>query len=149
VKGNFLQLLKGLCKGLPLPLAWVDNRRSLIYRGNLVDALVCCVHHRFASGRTYLVSDGEDLSTRDLVQRLGKALGRTPRLWPLPQSVLWAMGWLAGQQAAIDRLLGSLQIDSQKIRCELGWHPPFSVDRGLAETAAWYRGQLLQPSAVS
>jgi len=140
VGGNFLQLLNILRRGIPLPLASVQNRRSLIYRENLVDALVSCVRDRRAVGQTYLISDGEDLSTPDLIRRLGKALGVTVRLWPFPLSVLRRMGQVAGKQALIDRLLGSLQVNSTKIKRELDWHPPFSLDRGLAETAAWYCG---------
>ena len=149
VGGNFLQLLNLLRRGIPLPLARVENRRSLIYRGNLVDALTRCVHDSRAAGQTYLVSDGEDLSTPELIRRLGEALGMTTHLWPLPLSMLRWMGRIIGKTAMIDRLLGSLQIDSSKIRRELDWHPPFSVDRGLAETAAWYRGQVLQLQPTS
>ena len=138
VGGNFLQLLKILRRGVPLPLACVQNRRSLIYRGNLVDALVCCVRDIRAVGQTYLVSDGEDLSTPELIRRLGKALGVTVRLWPFPLSTLRWIAQVAGKQAVIDRLLGSLTVNSSKIRRELDWHQPFPVDRGLAETAAWY-----------
>jgi len=138
VGGNFLQLLNVLRRGIPLPLASVQNRRSLIYRENLVDALVSCVRDRRAVGQTYLISDGEDLSTPDLIRRLGKALGVTVRLWPVPLSVLRWMGQVAGKQALIDRLVGSLQVNLSKIKRELDWHPPCSVDRGLAETAAWY-----------
>jgi len=135
VGGNFLQLINIVRKGIPLPLARVTNRRSLIYRGNLVDALVHCVQDRRAAGRTFLVSDGEDLSTAELVRRLAWLLQKTPRLWPLPLWVLRGMGKLIGKTAMIDRLLGSLQIDSSRIRMELDWHPPYSVDQGLAETA--------------
>ncbi|HSA62434.1 MAG TPA: SDR family oxidoreductase [Nitrospiraceae bacterium] len=138
VGGNFLQLLNILRRGVPLPLALVQNRRSLVYRGNLVDALTRCVREVRAARQTYLVSDGEDLSTPELIRRLGKALGKTVHLWPAPLSLLRGLGRLAGKQAVFDRLLGSLQVDPSKIRQELNWCPPFSVDRGLAETAAWY-----------
>ncbi len=141
VGGNFLQLLNILRRGIPLPLASVQNRRSLIYRENLVDALVSCVRDRRAVGQTYLISDGEDLSTPELIRRLGKALGVTVHLWPFPVSVLRRIGQIARKQALINRLLGSLQVNLSKIKRELDWHPPFSVDRGLAETAAWYCGQ--------
>ena len=149
VGGNFLQLLNILRRGVPLPLALVQNRRSLVYQGNLVDALTRCVRDVRASGQTYLVSDGEDLSTPELIRRLGKALGQTVRLWPLSLSVLSWLGRLVGKQAMIDRLLGSLQVNSSKIRQELDWYPPFSVDRGLAETAAWYcaRSPRLHPGS--
>lgn len=138
VGGNFLQLLNILRRGVPLPLVLMQNRRSLVYRGNLVDALTRCVREVRAAGQTYLVSDGEDLSTPELIRRLGKALGKTVHLWPAPLSLLRGLGRLAGIQAVFDRLLGSLQVDPSKIRQELNWRPPFSVDRGLAETAAWY-----------
>jgi len=149
VGGNFLQLLNILRRGVPLPLALVQNRRSLVYQGNLVDALTRCVRDVRAAGRTYLVSDGEDLSTPELIRRLGKALGQTVRLWPLSLSVLSWLGRLVGKQAMIDRLLGSLQVNSSKIRRELDWYPPFSVDQGLAETVAWYcaRSSRLHPSS--
>lgn len=140
VRGNFLELLKILQRGVPLPLATVQNRRSLVSRGNLIDALLCCVRDKRAAGQTYLVSDGEDLSTPELIRRLSKAMGVKARLWPFPVLLLRWVGQLAGQRGAIDRLLGSLQVDSSKIRRELDWHPPFSIDRGLIETAAWFCG---------
>jgi nucleoside-diphosphate-sugar epimerase len=138
VGGNFLQLLHIIRRGIPLPLASVQNRRSLIYLENLVDALACCVKDARAAGQTYLVSDGEDLSTPELIRRLGRALGLTVRLWPFPLPMLRCLGYIAGKQEVIDRLLGSLQVNSSKIRRELDWHPPFSVDHGLAETATWF-----------
>ena len=140
VRGNFLELLKILQRGVPLPLATVQNRRSLVSRGNLIDALLCCVRDKRAAGQTYLVSDGEDLSTPELIRRLSKAMGIKARLWPFPILLLRWAGQLAGRRGAIDRLLGSLQVDSSKIRRELDWHPPFSIDRGLVETAAWFCG---------
>lgn len=149
VKGNFLQLLKILQRGVPLPLATVHNRRSLVSRGNLIDALLCCVRDKRAAGQTYLISDGEDLSTPELIRRLSKAMGVKARLWPFPIPLLRWMGQLVGQRAAIDRLLGSLQVDSSKIRRELDWNPPFSIDRGLVETAAWFREQSPVCSATS
>lgn len=149
VGGNFLQLLNVLRRRIPLPLACVRNRRSLVYRGNLVDALIRCMQDVRAAGQTYLVSDGEDLSTPELIRRLGSAMGLTTHLWPLSVSALRWFGWVAGKQAVIDRLLGSLQVDSSKIRRELDWHPPFSVDRGLAETAAWYCGRSFRLSPTS
>jgi len=138
VCGNFLSLLKLVHRGVPLPFGAVRNKRSLIYRDNLVDALITCVRGSRAAGQTYLASDGEDLSTPELIRRLGKAMGLTVRLWSLPSSVLRGIGKIAGKGAAIDRLIESLSVDSSKIRQELSWHPPFSVDQGLAETAAWF-----------
>jgi nucleoside-diphosphate-sugar epimerase len=105
-----------------------------------VDALVRCAHEPRAANQTYLISDGEDLSTPELITRLGTAMKAAVRLWPVPVSVLRSLGLITGQRGAVDRLAGSLQVDSSKIRQELAWHPPFSVDQGLEDTAAWFRG---------
>lgn len=139
VRGNFLQLLNILRKGIPLPLASIHNQRSLVYLGNLVDALARCVQDPRAARRTYLVRDVEDLSTPELVRRLAGAMGSRVRLWSCPTSFLYWMGQVAGKREMIDRLVGSLQVNSSKIQTELDWHPPFTVDAGLAETADWFR----------
>lgn len=144
VRGNFLELLKAIRRGIPLPLGLVQNHRSLIYRGNLVDALMRCVTDRRAAGQTYLVSDGDDLSTPELIRRLGLAMGKSTRLWPVSGRILRFLGRLVNQSGAIERLTGSLQVDISKIRLELQWRPTFSVDFGLAETADWF----LRPSAA-
>lgn len=141
VGGNLLQLLDIIHKGIPLPLASAENRRSLIYRQNLVDLLVTCIHKKAAAGQTYLVSDGEDLSTPEFIRRLAKALGLPARLWPLPRFLLRGLSRIVGKPAVMDRLLGSLQVDSSKIRRELNWDPPFPVDQGFAEMAAWFRAR--------
>jgi nucleoside-diphosphate-sugar epimerase len=138
VKANFLALVRACARRLPLPLGAVDNRRSLIGLGNLVDALALCVEHPGAAGRTYLVRDGEDLSTPELVRRLSAALGVVPRLLPVPPALLRLAGGLAGKGPAVERLLGSLTIDDSCIRRELGWVPPETVDDGLAATARWF-----------
>ncbi len=134
VKGNFAQMIKVLVKGLPLPLASVQNLRSLIYVENLVDALILCATHPAAAGQTYLVSDGEDISTSGLLCQLGDALKRPVRLFFCPSVILKLSGRLIGKSDQIERLLGSLQIDSSKIRHELGWNPPFSLQNGLIAT---------------
>lgn len=139
VKGNFAQLLKVLDKGIPLPLASVKNLRSLIYLGNFVDALLQCATHPLAAGQTYLVSDGEVISTPDLLRKLGAAMGRGVRLLPCPQGLLRFAGQLTGRAGQVDRLIGSLQIDSRKIQHELHWLPPFTPAQGLQTTAEWYR----------
>ena len=145
VRGNFLQLLNILHRGVPLPLASIRNQRSLVYLGNLVDALVRCIQDSRAAGRTYLVRDGEDLSTPELVRRLSAAMGTKVCLWSCPTSLLYWMGQVAGKRGMIDRLVGSLQVNSSKIQTELDWHPPFTVDAGLAETAAWFRARTTGP----
>jgi len=133
--GNFAQMLKVLAKGIPLPLASVHNWRSLIYIENLVDALILCTTHPAAAGQTYLVSDGEDISTPDLLRHLGAAMKHPARLFPCPQALLKLAGLLTGKSDQIERLLGSLQLDSRKICSELGWQPPYTLQEGLWLTA--------------
>lgn len=139
VKGNFATMLKVLSKGIPLPFASVNNRRSLVYVGNLVEALILCATHPAAGGRTYLVSDGEDISTSDLLRRLGAELGHAARLFPCPASLLLMIGRLTGKHDQMQRLLGSLRVDSGKIRRELGWMPAYSLQQGLQATAQGWR----------
>lgn len=139
VKGNFAQMLKVLAKGIPLPLVSVGNLRSLVYIGNFVDALRVCATHPAAAGKTFLVSDGEDVSTPELLRQLGGAMGHPARLLPFPPALLHLAGRVTGKSAQVDRLLGSLRVDSGKIRRELGWQPPYTLQQGLQETAEWYR----------
>lgn len=139
VKGNFAQMLKVLTGGIPLPFASVNNRRSLIYIGNLVDVLILCATHPAAANQTYLVSDGEDVSTPDLLRQLGVAIDHPARLFPCPTALLKMAGWLIGKSDQIERLSGSLRVDSSKIRRELGWMPPFTLEKGLHVTAEGYR----------
>jgi len=137
VKGNFLRLLGLVERGLPLPLGSVRNARSLVFTGNLVDAMVRAMAHPEASGGTFLIADGEDLSTPGLVGRMASALGRPARLFPCPPILLSAGARLLGRQEA-GRLLGSLQVDGSGLAAALGWRPPWSVDRAMAETGAWF-----------
>lgn len=143
VKGNFMQMLKVLAMRVPLPLASVHNLRSLIHVGNLADALVACATHPAAAGQTYLVSDGEDVSTPDLLCGLGVAMGRPARLFRFPVGLLKLAGRLTGKSDQLERLLGSLQVDSGKILRELNWTPPCNLQQGLKETAEWYRNTYL------
>lgn len=135
VKGNFAQMLKVLAMGMPLPLASVKNLRSLVYVENLADALILCATHPAAAGNTYLVGDGEDISTPDMLRLLGDAMGHPARLFACPMPLLRLAGRLSGRSDQIDRLLGSLRVDSGKIRRELGWVPPHTVQQGLRLTA--------------
>lgn len=138
VRANFFQLLNLIDKGIPLPLAGVDNRRSLLYLGNFVSAIERCISHPAAANQTFLLSDGEDVSTSVLITRLAHAMGRSPRLFRMPIPLLRSMATLSRKTEAGGRLLNSLRIDSSKIRRVLGWQPPYSVQRGLADTAEWY-----------
>jgi nucleoside-diphosphate-sugar epimerase len=141
VKGNFLRLMNLVARGVPLPLGAVDNRRSFIYTGNLAGAIVKALDAPLAAGRTYLVSDGEDASTPDLVRGLARALGVKPRLLSLPLAALGLGATLAGKRVEFARLTGSLQADSSRIRRELDWQPPFALAQGLELTAKWYQGR--------
>jgi nucleoside-diphosphate-sugar epimerase len=138
VKGNFLALMKALQRGVPLPLGSIENRRSMIYLGNLLDAIKACINSQAPVGNTYLVSDGEDLSTPGLIRQVAAALGVRPRLLPCPPALLALGANLLGRAETWRRLGGSLQVDSSKICRKLGWHPPFSVVQGLEETGRWY-----------
>ena len=131
----------GLKGGIPLPFASIRNRRSLIYVGNLVDALAICATHPNAAGKTYLVSDGEDVSTPELIRRTASAIGVSARLFPVPVSLMKLAGKLTGKSGAVNRLTGSLTVNSSKIRRELGWVPPFTMEEGLGETARWFKNR--------
>jgi nucleoside-diphosphate-sugar epimerase len=141
VKGNFISLLDAVNKGMPLPLAGARNERSLVYVGNLVDALIICANHPAAAGETYLVSDGENVSTANLVRMIAQALGVRPRLIYVPPALFRGAAALLGRSAKVDRLFGSLRVDSGKLHKELNWNPPYTMARGLGETAAWYLGK--------
>lgn len=138
VGGNFLRLMNWIDRGWPLPLGSVSNARSLIYLGNLVDVLTICVESPRAAGKIFLASDGEDVSTPELIRRLARVMGRQPRLISIPPAILRIAGLLTGKSAETERLLGSLCVDSSRIRRELQWTPPFPLEQGLRETAAWY-----------
>ena len=140
VRANFRTMMRWLHRGIPLPLACVtDNRRSLVALDNLVDLLITCLDHPAAANQTFLVSDGEDLSTADLLRRLGRAMGHPARLLPVPTGLLWAGARLLGKGDMAQRLLGSLQVDIEHTRRTLGWAPPVSVDEGLRRTAQGFR----------
>ncbi len=141
VKANFARLLGLVNRGLPLPLASVRNARSLVFLDNLVDFINCCLYHPAAAGQTFLVSDGEDLPTPDLIRKIAGAMGRSARLWPCPVSLLRLVGSLLWRSAEVDRLCGSLRVDSGKAREVLGWRPPYTVDQGIKETVRWYARQ--------
>lgn len=138
VKGNFLRLLQAVARGTPLPLASISNQRSLVYVGNLVDAIIACMDAPAAAGKTFLVSDGEDVSTPVLIRKIAAALGRSPRLLPCPPALLRSVARLFGKEAAVMRLTGSLVVDNSALRRELGWQPRYSLDQGLNATAQWY-----------
>jgi nucleoside-diphosphate-sugar epimerase len=131
VRANFLRLMNLVQRGLPLPLGGLNNRRSLVALDNLVDLLICCARHPAAAGETFLVSDDDDLSTPDLLRRIGAAMGVPVRLVPMPRWLLLQGARLIGRRGEAERLLGSLQVDIRHTRELLGWEPPISVDEGI------------------
>jgi nucleoside-diphosphate-sugar epimerase len=133
VKANFLALMRAVDRGWPLPLASIRNRRSLLYVGNLVDAIRRCLEGGVVQ-KVYAVSDGAPVSTPELCRALGRALGRPARLWPFPPALL-------ALAPGLRRLTDSLEVDDQAIHEELGWRPPFTLEEGLRLTAQWYRAQ--------
>jgi nucleoside-diphosphate-sugar epimerase len=125
---------------MPLPLASTKNQRSMIYVENLVDAILQCMLNPCAAGQTYLVSDGQNVSTPGLIRMIAASLHKQPRLFRFPPLALYMAGRLTGQGPAVDRLIGSLTVDTDKIRNELGWTAPFTLEEGLRNTVFWYEG---------
>ncbi len=138
VRANFLRLMQGLMSGVPLPLGAISNRRSMVALDNLVDLIETCLNHPAATDQTFLVSDGEDLSTKALFQRTAVALGRPARLLPVPVLVLRALARLIGKSDITQRLCGSLRVDISKTRERLSWSPPVSVDEALNKTVKYF-----------
>lgn len=136
VKANFLHLMKLVESGWPLPLGGIQNRRCFLYLGNFVDAIRLCIEHPAAAGQTFLVDDGEPVSTPELIRAIARALGRPARLLALPAGILALAGALLGKRKAAAQLTGSLLIDSSAIRSRLDWTPPHSMAEGLAATVA-------------
>lgn len=134
VKANFRRLLDTVERGWPLPFGAIDNRRSLLYLGNFVDAIRLCLEHPDAAGQTFLIDDGEPVSTPELIRAVAHAMDKPARLPAVPVGLLKLAGTALGKRAAIERLTGSLWVDSALIRTRLGWTPPYSMAAGLAET---------------
>lgn len=138
VKANFLRLMQWVAWGVPLPLGATRNQRSLLYLGNLVSAIDACLTHPSAANQTFLVSDGEDVSTSDLIRGLAAAMGRKARLVSLPPALVSAVAKLLQKGREAERLLSSLQVDSSRIRRTLNWQPPYSLRAGIRQTVDWY-----------
>lgn len=136
VKANFLQLMRWVQRGLPLPLAWVQNRRSMVYVGNLVDLIWHCTRHPQAPGQVFLVSDGLDLSTAQLIRQMAQAMQRRAPLLPCPLWLLRLAARVMGKAAVASRLLGSLQVNIDATRDTLSWQAPFTPEQAMAATVA-------------
>lgn len=143
VKANFKNLIRLTASGLPLPFNGITNRRSFIYIGNLTDAIITCATHPLAKGETFMVSDGCDLSTPELVNMIAFAISKKPILFSLHPGTLRAFGKIVGKGEEVEKLTETLLVDSSKIRNLLGWKPPFSVEEGIRETVKGYG--LLRP----
>ena len=142
VKGNLLHLLRWVARGVPLPLGAVHNQRALVGLSNLVDLLQHCAERPATAGQTFLASDGQDLSSSQLIRLMAEGMNRPARLLPVPMAILKAAGSLLGKRGEIDRLVGSLQVDSGRTRAQLGWTPPVSVEDGIREMARWFARSL-------
>lgn len=142
VKANFLSMLSWLNKGIPLPLGAIGNQRSLVAIGNLVDMIVTCIEHPAAANQIFLVSDGDDLSTSQLLRCLASALGKKVWLLPLPEWLLKLAASAIGQRTVAQRVCGSLHVDIDKNRKLLGWAPPIKVEAAMRQTARQYLDNL-------
>jgi nucleoside-diphosphate-sugar epimerase len=139
VRANFLQLIRWVDSGLPLPLGKIKNKRSLVGVRNLIDFITVCLQDPSAAGEIFLVSDHEDLSTADLVQRIGGFLGRPPYLLPIPYQFMSILARILGKKETFNKLCHSLQVNVEKSRQVLHWTPPFSVNEELEQTVDWYK----------
>lgn len=138
VKANFLSMMNWLKRGIPLPFGAIHNQRSLVALDNLVDLIITCIGHSAAANQTFLVSDGEDLSTSELLRCMGVALGKPARLLPVSSRLLEIGAALLGKRALSQRLCGSLQVDISKTRELLNWSPPINIDEALRNTAKYF-----------
>jgi nucleoside-diphosphate-sugar epimerase len=141
VRANFLMMMYWLKRGIPLPMGAIQhNCRTLVGLDNLIDLIVTCIEHPAAANQVFLAGDGMDVSTTDLLHRLAGAMGIPARLIPVPVWMLETGATLLGKRMAAQRLCGNLQVDISKARELLGWEPRVSLDEGMKQTAAWYRG---------
>jgi UDP-glucose 4-epimerase len=151
MKGNMIRLFDAVGRGFPLPLQGVRNSRSMVFSGNVAEAVSCVARSPGAFGETFFVSDGTDLSTPEILRAVGIALNKPPRLFPLPRPVLTAAGRFGDLLGArgkspvnsdvVQRLVGSLTVDISKLRKLTGYRPPFSIQNALRETALWYNSR--------
>ncbi len=147
VKANFKNLIKIIGSGIPLPFKRINNRRSFIYLGNLVDAIIICITHPLAAGQTFMLSDGRDVSTSDLIKMIASAMHKRVVLFFLHPDILRVLGKILVRAEEMEKLTGSLFVDSGKIRKLLDWKPPFTMEEGIRET---FKGvEIASPAADS
>lgn len=134
VKANFASMMRTVKRGIPLPLGAIHNKRSFVFVGNLVSLIIKCIDHPKAANQVFLVSDGHDVSTTELLQACAIALGVKSKLLPVPQKMIEVGAALVGKTAVMQRLCGNLQVDIEHTRRLLGWEPPYTVADGLKAT---------------
>ncbi|CAI8797903.1 UDP-glucose 4-epimerase [Pseudomonas sp. IT-P100] len=139
VKANFLKMMKWIDSGVPLPFGAIHNSRSLVALDNLVDLIVLCIDHPRAANQTFMVSDGEDLSSTELMRRMARALNKPARLFPVPVGLLTQCVRLIGKPHLSQRLCGSLKVDTRKTLDILDWKPVVTVESALKEVAAYFQ----------
>ncbi|WP_231941268.1 MULTISPECIES: UDP-glucose 4-epimerase family protein [Burkholderiaceae] len=139
VRANFEQLMKAVERGVPLPLGAVHAHRSMVYAGNLADAIRFVATRSGPMAGVYHVTDGDDLTVPQMIRSLAHAFGKPARLLPVPPSWLHALGRIAGRSAQVDRLTSPLRMDSTRLRTDLGWTPPVSVAQGIERTVRAYQ----------
>ncbi len=127
-KGNFLRLMKLVKNGFPIPLGNIQNKKSFISINNLIDFLIVCVNNKLAAKQTFLVSDNQDLSTKELIIKIANAMGKKPNLIKVPITILKFLGIISGKSKDIDRLINSLEIDINETFKILNWKPPYKID---------------------
>ena len=138
VGANFAAMMRGVLSGIPLPLGAVSNQRSMVALGNLTNLILLCTTHPAAVNQVFLVSDGDDISLPQLLQKMAAALGVPSRVFYFPVSLIWLGAKFLGRKSMAQRLCSSLQLDISKTKRLLGWIPPISLDQGILEAAQWY-----------
>jgi len=138
VKANFALLLKIINNKIPLPLGGIKNRRSLIYVGNLVDVIIKCAMHPNTAGKTYLVSDMEDISTPILIRKISEAMGKSCLIFPFPIRYLRLIAKIFRKESVIEKLIESLEVDTSAVSRDINWLPPYSMQEGIEETVNWF-----------
>lgn len=138
VKGNFLKILNAVARGIPLPFDSLNNARSMLYVGNLTDAISCCLISGLGEQKVFHVADANPVSTRHLVQEIARGLGKKAFLFPFPAGLLMGMGRLAGKSAQVGKLVGSLVVSAGLIQKDLGWFPKYTFSEGITATCAWF-----------
>jgi nucleoside-diphosphate-sugar epimerase len=143
VGANFRRLLQAINNGWPLPLGGINNKRSLLYVENLADAVYTCIQHPQASGHTFLLSDGEDISTPELIRRIASSSHKPTHLWSIPSWLLRTTADITGKTKLANRLIDSLTVDCSEIEHQLNWSPPFSLQEGLNATTRWFNSKII------